>query len=99
MGLTGTDYFHHLSFHQQAREYRDEFIRALNLELAKNGGPHLTYDYKVGPDWFKQTKPFHWQMPSTSHAFGWHTRAWTSIGIWLLAAFMLIPVTAKKMVY
>jgi ABC-2 type transport system permease protein len=99
MGLTGTDYFHHLSFHQQAREYRDEFIRALNLELAKNGGPHLTYDYKVGPDWFKKTKPFHWQMPSTSDAFGWHASAWTSIGIWLLAACLLIPVTAKKMDY
>lgn len=99
MGLTATDYFHHLSFHQQARYYRDEFIRTLNLELAKNGGPHLTYDYKVGPDWFKKTTPFHWQMPSTSDAVGWHARAWTSIGIWLLAAFLLIPVTAKKMVY
>ena len=99
MGLTGTDYFHHLSFHHQARQYRDQFIRVLNLELANNGGPYLSYNYKVGPAYFKKTLPFHWQMPTAGRAIRWHLRAWASLAGWLLAALLLIPFTTKKLAY
>lgn len=99
MGLTGTDYFHHLSFHYQAREYRDQFIRVLNLELANNGGPYLSYNYKVGPDYFKKTMPFHWQLPAAGSAIRWHARAWASLAAWLLLTLLLIPFTAKKLAY
>ena len=99
MGLTGTDYFHHLSFHQQARRYRDAFIRHLNVELANNGGPSYSYDYKVGPAFFKKTVPFYWQQPSVRSAIAWHFRSWISLGSWLLAACLLIPLTTKKMIY
>lgn len=99
MGLTGTDYFHHLSFHQQAREYRDQFIRVLNLELANNGGPYLSYDYKVGPAYFKNTRNFHWKVPTAGSSIRWHARAWASLAAWLLLTLLLIPITAKKLVY
>ncbi len=99
MGLTGTDYFHHLSFHYQAREYRDAFIRVLNLELANNGGPYLSYKYQVGPAYFKKTQPFHWQLPTAGSAIRWHARAWAALAGWLLVIVLLIPVTAKKLAY
>lgn len=97
MGLTGTDYFHHLGFHQQARHYRDVFIRQLNLELAKNGGAYGSYDYKVGPDYFKRTMPFHWQLPAAGQAIRWHALTWISLLGWTGALLLLIPLTAKKM--
>lgn len=99
MGLTATDYFHHLSFHQQAREYRDGFIRVLNLDLAKNGGAYGNYDYKVGPAFFRNTQPFNYQLPSTGSAIAWHYRAWLALAAWIALALLLIPFTAKKLAY
>lgn len=97
MGVSGTDYFHHLDFHQQARQYRDEFIRMLNVELARNGGASNSYDYKVGAAYFKKSIPFHWQLPTAANALSWHALSWLSLAGWVLIIMLLMPVTAKKM--
>ncbi|WP_276483467.1 DUF3526 domain-containing protein [Paraflavitalea pollutisoli] len=99
MGLTATDYFHHLGFHQQARVYRDAFIRTLNLDLAKNGGNYGSYDYKVGPAFFRNTQDFRYRLPSTSNAIATHGRAWLALIAWLGIACLLIPFTAQKLAY
>lgn len=99
MGISGTDYFHHLHFHQHARLYRDEFIRGLNLELTNNGGPYGSYDYKVGPAYFKKSTPFHWQLPSAGNAIRWHILSWLSLAGWLLITSLLLLITAKNMTY
>jgi ABC-2 type transport system permease protein len=99
MGVSGTDYFHHLDFHQQARLYRDEFIRRLNMELTNNGGAYGSSDYKAGPAYFKNTAPFHWRLPSAGNAIRWHLLSWVSLAGWLLITFLLMLITAKKMTY
>lgn len=99
MGISGTDYFHHLEFHQQAGRYRNQFIRMLNMELAGNGGPYLSYSYKVGPAYFKKSKPFNWRLPSTGNAIRWHALSWASLAGWLLVSLVLVHLTAKNMTY
>lgn len=97
MGVSGTDYFHHLDFHRQAQQYRDEFIRTLNNELASNGGAPHSYEYKVGPAYFKKSHPFHWRMPLPGKAISWHLLSWLSLLCWLFFTFFLMLITAKKM--
>lgn len=97
MGIAGTDYFHHRNYHQEAGLYRDRFIRDLNLELAHKGGAYLSYDYKAGSAYFKNTKPFNWQLPVTGKAVRWHALSWLSLAGWLLLLLLFIAVTAKKM--
>lgn len=97
MGLAGSDYYHHLSFHHQAQQYRDSLIRTLNMELAQNGGSYGNYDYKVGPAYFKQIPHFRYSLPATTAAVGWHGMAWLSLAGWTLLVILLIPFTAAKL--
>lgn len=97
MGVSGTDYFHYLDFHQQARRYRDEFIRTLNIELAQNGGASNSFDYKLNAAYFKKSAAFHWQLPPVGKAINWHVLSWLSLAGWLQIIMFLMPITAKKM--
>lgn len=96
MGLAGSDYHHHLSFHRQAQQYRDDFIRMLNMELANNGGPYGSYDYKVGPAYFKKMQDFRYTLPGTAMAIRWHRIAWLSLACWTLLMILFIQLTAHK---
>ena len=55
MALCGTDYSHHQHFDRSARQYRNDFIRRLNMQLAYKGKADQTF-YKATPQ-FDYTPP------------------------------------------
>lgn len=78
MSMSATDLYHHNAFYQQARTYRNNFIRTLNMELAK----HTDDGYKAGPIFFQQIKPF--QYHSSDHINVMHLLSlggWVSLGL------------------
>lgn len=97
MGLTGTDYAHHLSFHHQAKAYRDEFVRVLNMELANSGSAYLSYNYQVGPDFFRKMKDFTYSQPGAINSIHWHRWAWISLGAWCLLVTLLVTISARRL--
>lgn len=97
MGMAGTDYYHHLHFHQQAKDYRNNFIRLLNLDLANSGSEYLSYSYKVGPDFFRKMKDFEYRQPVMTRSINDHRRAWISIACWGVIIFLLVTISAKRL--
>lgn len=97
MGLTGTDYAHHLSFHHQAKSYRDEFVRVLNMELANSGSAYLSYNYQVGPEFFKKMKDFTYSRPGAANSVNWHHWAWISLGAWCFLTVLLVTISARRL--
>ncbi|MBL7757170.1 MAG: DUF3526 domain-containing protein, partial [Chitinophagaceae bacterium] len=96
MGMAGSDYFHHLYFHHQARSYRDEFVRTLNLDLANSGSAYLSYNYTVGPDFFKRMKDFIYQPPSLKEVIRFHQWSLFSITFWCgLSILLFIPLAIR----
>lgn len=97
MGVAGTDYYHHLAFHHQAKDYRDVFIRTLNLQLAQSGSKHLTYDYTVGPSFFKTMKDFSYRPPAVGDAIGWHRYAWLSLAVWCILPLLFVQPVSRSL--
>lgn len=95
-GLAGTDIYHHIHFHHQAMEYRNQFIRTLNLDMAYSGSEYLTYDYTVGPDFFKKMKDFEYLLPNINRAFHQHIIAWISLVFWFLLMLFFINFISKR---
>jgi len=97
MGIAGTDYYHHLHFHKQSKDYRDAFIRLLNMDLANSGSEYLSYSYKVGPEFFKKMKDFNYQQPALVKSLADHKRSWASLACWALAIILLVALSAKRL--
>jgi ABC-2 type transport system permease protein len=97
MGIAGTDYFHHLNFHHQAKDYRDDFVRTLNMDLANSGSKYLSYSYKVGPEFFKKMKDFNYVAPTFAKAIQWHSYAIASLFLWTTLLITMIPFVAKRL--
>ncbi|MGN7722737.1 DUF3526 domain-containing protein [Chitinophaga sp. 22620] len=97
MGVAGTDYHHHLSFHRQAKTYRDEFIRTLNMNLANSGSAYLAYDYKAGPEFFKKMKDFSYNPQPAGLAVRQHGWSWLALVMWCLLVFILVNISAKRL--
>lgn len=87
MSMSGTDLYHHLSFYRQARTYRNNFIRILNMEMAR----HTEDGYKAGPAFFQQIKSFQYVAPERVyiiHLF--------SLGSWLFLGFICLYFISKR---
>ncbi|WP_346317775.1 DUF3526 domain-containing protein [Chitinophaga sp. YIM B06452] len=97
MGVAGTDYHHHLSFHRQAKTYRDEFIRILNMDLANSGSAYLSYGYKAGPEFFKKMKDFRYNPQPAGLAVGQHRWSWLALAAWCLLVYILVNISAKRL--
>lgn len=86
MSLAGTDFDAHEDFYLQAREYRSQLIRQLNLELAAH-----PEDYRADSTFFSKLAPFHYQagMPD------W----WSLVPIvsWILMAALAVQIIAKRL--
>jgi ABC-2 type transport system permease protein len=98
MAYAGTDYLHHVDFHRNAQKYRDAFIRILNLNMAYGGSEYLTYDYKVGPEFFKKMKNFEYSLPAVKVLFKQHVAALSALALWFCALLFMIPVVSKKLI-
>lgn len=91
MGYAGTDYAHHIHFHERAKRYRDEFVRALNMEMAyAEESKYLEYDYKVGSDFFKEMEEFEYQLPPFQRMYSHYTLPFCALFLWSLALLALI---------
>ncbi|SEL42174.1 DUF3526 domain-containing protein [Parapedobacter koreensis] len=85
MALAGTDLYQHLRFHAQAKRYRDEFIRILNMETAYGDATYLSYEYEVGPRFFEQMEDFQYREPGVAWMLARHGTS----AIALLVCFVL----------
>lgn len=98
MGLSGTDIYHHVDFHRQAGSYRDKFIRKLNMDMAYSGSKYLTYDYQVGPEFFKNMAGFRYHQPDLTVVLNHHRPAFLGMIILLLALVLSIKLFAKNLI-
>ncbi len=96
MGFAGTDYANHIHFHKNARVYRDEFIRKLNIKMAYGDSNYLKYDYEVGPEFFKSMKDFQYRQPGVGWVASQHPYALGALFFWLLVVVLIIyPISTK----
>lgn len=89
-GLSGSDVYHYVDFQKRATKYRNEFIRTLNMDMAHGDPKYLSYDYTIGPDFFKRMKNFDYRLPKTWWVLKSHLYSVISLSVWCLAIVMLI---------
>ena len=91
MGYAGTDYVHHVHFHSKAKQYRDDFIRTLNMEMAyAEDSKYLQYEYKVGSDFFNKMEVFTYELPPIHQMYTFYLPSICSLFFWGLFLFALI---------
>ncbi|MFU1855631.1 ABC transporter permease subunit [Sphingobacterium sp. NGMCC 1.201703] len=87
MALSGTDFFHHQQFFQQAKDYRNTFIRRLNTEVAqrtKQPELHMSSAATLLP-------AFHYRFPTLSLLLWREATPLFALLIWpWLLAFLLV---------
>lgn len=94
MATAGTDFYHHADFFNQARAYRNNFVRTLNLELA-NHPMKGNAVYKAGPAFFKSITDFHYRMPDINTVFNLQWIALLSLSGWVFLMSFILQVIAK----
>lgn len=94
MGASGTDYFHHLAFHHQARQYRDDFIRTLNMDLAING---TVTGYKASNELYRNMPPFIYQVPGVNTMIGWQQFSIIALMSWLVLTILILAFFSNYM--
>ena len=82
MALSGTDLSHHNEFYRQARDYRNYFIRTLNMEMARH-----PEDYKAGTAFFKGIKEFRYHAPPGLPDI---QTGLFSLGAWVIVALIFL---------
>jgi len=87
-GLSGTDFAHHRHFTEYAESWRKSFIDQLNTAFAKNAGDK-GWDYRAGPELWKQAPPMEYQVPSPGFALRTHTFSLGILLVWLFVALGL----------
>jgi ABC-2 type transport system permease protein len=93
MATAGTDFYHHNNFFNQARAYRNGFIRKLNLEVAHH--PKDGETFKSGPAFFKSITDFHYQVPGMATILKLQWLAILSLTSWVLLMCFLLQSSAK----
>lgn len=88
----GTDYAHQADFHRQARRYRDEFVRTLNMKLANSGSPSGSYEYKARADFFAGMDNFNYSLPSFLIVVKNAAKPLAALVCWLLITVLLIRI-------
>lgn len=94
MGASGTDYYHHLAFHHQARKYRDDFIRTLNMDLAING---TKSGYKAGNDLYRNMPAFNYRIPDIDTMVSWQRYPIAALTGWLAVVVLLLAFISNHM--
>lgn len=94
MGASGTDYYHHLAFRHQAQQYRDDFIRTLNMDLALNG---TSAGYKAGNDLYRNMPAFVYKTPDIGTMTGWQRCSITALLAWLMVIVAVLACISNHM--
>ncbi|MBB6274284.1 ABC-2 type transport system permease protein [Pedobacter cryoconitis] len=95
MAMSGTDFYHHQTFFQQAKSYRNAFIRSLNLQLAMNPSK-FKEGYQTDPRFYAKLKDFQYQPPSLITLIWLQRQAILSLCCWVLILSLTIRFITKS---
>ncbi|MGB0589994.1 MAG: ABC transporter permease subunit [Myxococcota bacterium] len=94
-GLCGTDYAHHRHFTEYAEVWRKSLVAQLNQTFAEEAGEE-GWDYRAGPELWKNAPPFEYQAPSPLAALQMHLMSVLSLLLWLALALGLARRSAQR---
>ncbi len=94
MALSGTDYYHHHYFFKQAQHYRNHLIKKLNVQLAMHS-KGIKGEYKVGPQYFTQTKSFTDDLPPIEEVVRLNQIAFAAILGWIMLLALVLRFIAS----
>lgn len=95
MGISGTDYPHHVDFHGKARKYRDNLIKALNMKLAAQK-PVKGAKYTEGQDFYRSIKDFSYHLPPFEWALAHLKASLLSLFLWTIILLLLINPVSRR---
>lgn len=99
MGLSGTDYHHHISFAKAAENYRRDFVKKMNKDMELNQRADMAYDeYSVGSEIWSQIQPFEYELPSTAQVLAIHWKGIAALTFWLTLLIVLSNIYPNKIV-
>lgn len=96
MAFSGTDFLHHLHFHHQAQDYRNAFIKTMNLRMANHLPKKGEGAYKEGVEFFRTIKAFEYKLPSYSWVLASHSLALIALAFWPLFLIVIIKIVSKR---
>jgi ABC-2 type transport system permease protein len=94
-GLSGTDYAHHRHFTDYAESWRQAFIDQLNEAFSERAG-NEGWNYRAGPELWKQAPPLDYRAPSAAFALETHALSLVSLLCWFVLAFALAFMAARR---
>ncbi|MEM0991789.1 MAG: DUF3526 domain-containing protein, partial [Bacteroidota bacterium] len=97
MGLSGTDFHHHITFAKAAEDYRRYFVKQMNKDMEVNHKPGMAYsDYKVGSEMWASITPFAYQLPTFSEVIQQHWRSLAALVLWIITLTVSVFVFSKR---
>lgn len=93
MAMSGTDFYHHNNFFQQAQQYRNDLIRQLNMELAS----HPEKGHVVSQDFFRQINDFKYQLPSLTNLWRLQWKSLLALCTWILILTAILQFFTKRL--
>ncbi|MEM8526650.1 MAG: DUF3526 domain-containing protein [Bacteroidota bacterium] len=97
MGLSGTDFHHHIAFAKAAEDYRRYFVKEMNKDMEVNHKPGVAYaDYKIGKEMWSSISPFSYQQPSFNEVLQHHWRSWSALLLWIGGLLALVFTFSKR---
>ncbi|SFM58493.1 ABC-2 type transport system permease protein [Chitinophaga sp. YR627] len=95
MALCATDYFHQQQLDKAARQYRNDFIRRLNNELAYRGSKTNDSHWKVNTAFYSSIPAFHYKPPAVSQVLKSQWMMISSLVLWLTISICLLQIIAR----
>jgi len=97
MGLSGTDFYHHVAFVKAAEKYRRNFVKKLNKDMEVNHKPGVAYgDYKVGKEMWGGVGLFTYELPGVSRILYEQRISIAALGFWLILLFGIFQFFESK---
>ncbi|MFN3324274.1 MAG: ABC transporter permease [Bryobacteraceae bacterium] len=95
MGLAGTGFEQHRDFARAAENYRREFVKLLNEDLAYNGAGQGSA-YMGDEELWAKVPDFHYEAPGVGWVMANHAGALALLGGWFLAAVAFAAASVSK---
>ncbi|ACU62753.1 ABC transporter permease [Chitinophaga pinensis] len=95
MALCGTDYLHQQQLDRAARQYRNDFIRRLNNELAYGGSKTNDSHWKVNASFYSSIPPFHYKPPALIQVLASQWMMIAALLLWLAISICLLQIIAR----
>lgn len=96
MALATTDWYSFNDFQEKTNTYRRHLIRTMNNDMAKNSRYGEFYEYKAGRNLWETISDFKYLSPKVTMIFKNYWMELTSLSLWMLIMFILIPSSSKN---